>query len=261
MKALLGIMARLRDPEGGCPWDREQDFSSISPHTIEEAYEVDEAIASGDLESLRDELGDLLFQVVFQARIAEELGAFDFEGVTEAISSKLIRRHPHVFADAATPDTLDDQVHHWESIKDEERAAAARASGAAVDPFVGIPRNLPALARSAKLAGRMARIAAGSDGGRDGDEDEPSGSAEILSRLGAALEPAEKALNRGATGGVDREAALRLVGDGLRAWVLLARELGVDPEQALRQVDDEAIASVRSGIRTNGHQPGRSSDR
>jgi ATP diphosphatase len=262
MKALLGIMARLRDPDGGCPWDREQDFSSISPHTIEEAYEVDEAIASGDLESLRDELGDLLFQVVFQARIAEELGAFDFDGVTEAISSKLIRRHPHVFADAATPDTLDDQVRHWESIKDEERAAAGRASGAAVDPFVGIPRNLPALARSAKLAGRMARIPAGGDGGRDGDEDEPSSSAEILSRLRAALEPAEKALDRGGvTGGVDRKAALRLVGDGLRAWVLLARELGVDPEQALRQVDDEAIASVRSGIHTNGHQAGRSSDR
>ena len=133
MKALLEIMARLRDPDGGCPWDLEQDFSSISPHTIEEAYEVDEAIASGDLESLRDELGDLLFQVVFQSRIAEELGAFDFEGVTEAITSKLVRRHPHIFADAATPATLGDQVSNWESIKAEERAAAGRSRGGVPD--------------------------------------------------------------------------------------------------------------------------------
>jgi MazG family protein len=258
MKALLEIMARLRDPEGGCPWDLEQDFSSISPHTIEEAYEVDEAIASGDLENLRDELGDLLFQVVFQSRIAEELGAFDFEGVIEAISSKLIRRHPHVFADAATPETVGDQVLHWESIKAQERAAAGRASGDGVDPFSGIPRNLPALTRSAKLAGRMARIAAGSE--RTGHGEGPQASAEILSRLAVSLGPAEQALDRGAAA-VDREAALRLVGDGLRAWVLLACELGVDPEQALRQVDDDAIASVHIAIPTKGHQAGRSSVR
>ena len=103
IQRLLEIMAQLRDPAGGCPWDLEQDFETISPFTIEEAYEVDEAIARGDLEALRDELGDLLFQVVFQARIAEERGVFDFEAVTEAISSKLVRRHPHVFADADTP--------------------------------------------------------------------------------------------------------------------------------------------------------------
>ena len=244
MKALLEIMARLRDPDGGCPWDLEQDFSSISPHTIEEAYEVDEAIASGDLESLRDELGDLLFQVVFQSRIAEELGAFDFEGVTEAITSKLVRRHPHIFADAATPATLGDQVSNWESIKAEERAAAGRSRGGVPDPFVGIPRNLPALARSVKLAGRLTRIEA--DAAEPAPAGAPPPSSEVLSHLQTALLPVEGALDRASGGGAgDREAMRRLVGVGLRAWVWLARELGVDPEQALRLVDDQTVDSVR----------------
>jgi ATP diphosphatase len=243
MKALLEIMARLRDPDRGCPWDLEQDFSSISPHTIEEAYEVDEAIASGDLESLRDELGDLLFQVVFQSRIAEELGAFDFEGVTEAITSKLIRRHPHIFADATTPATIKAQVLNWESIKAAERAAADRSRGGVSDPFVGIPRNLPALARSVKLAGRLARIEGEGDG--PAPHGPPSHSAEILSHLTAGLAAVESALSLASGATRDREATLRLVGAGLRAWVWLARELGVDPEQALRFVDDETVASVR----------------
>jgi len=228
---------------GGCPWDLEQDFSSISPHTIEEAYEVDEAIASGDLDSLRDELGDLLFQVVFQSRIAEELGAFDFEGVTEAITSKLIRRHPHVFADAATPATVGDQVLNWESIKAEERAAARPARDGVSDPFVGIPRNLPALARSLKLAGRLARIE--SDEERRAPVGAPPQPAEIAPHLAATLASVEEALQVEAGPVSDREAMLRLVGVGLRGWVWLARELGVDPEQALRLVDDETIASFR----------------
>jgi len=244
MKALLEIMARLRSPDGGCPWDLEQDFSSISPHTIEEAYEVDEAIANGDLESLRDELGDLLFQVVFQSRIAEELGAFDFEAVTEAITSKLIRRHPHIFADAATPATIAAQVANWESIKAEERAAADRSRGGVSDPFVGIPRNLPALARSLKLAGRLARIESTGDGRVP--KGAPPPSAEMLSNLAAGLTAAESALCSEPGVSRDREATLRLVGVGLRAWVWLARELGVDPEQALRLVDDETVASVRA---------------
>ena len=260
MKALLDIMARLRNPDGGCPWDLEQDFSSISPHTIEEAYEVDEAIASGDLESLRDELGDLLFQVVFQSRIAEELGAFDFEGVTEAITSKLIRRHPHVFADAATPATVDDQVLNWESIKAEERAAAGRSQAGQPDPFVGIPRHLPALARSAKLAVRLARINADRIGSASAGSPPPP--AEIASHLSATIARGENALARRENGDLDREAALRLVGDGLRAWVWLARSLDLDPEQALRFVDDETVASVRSDeIPSNRNQAGKSQDR
>ena len=257
LKSLLDIMARLRDPKGGCPWDLEQDFSSISPHTIEEAYEVDEAIAKGDLAGLRDELGDLLFQVVFQARIAEEQGAFDFGGVTEAIVSKLIRRHPHIFADAATPASVRDQAMNWESIKAAERKAEAVSRGGAADPFAGIPRNLPALARSAKIAGRLERIKI------DAADDSASGfcptSSEILAGLGSTYSRAEHALATHGmasepnglevgeqVGGVaNRAARLRLVGDGLRAWVRLAREFGVDPEQALRDVDDETIASVQ----------------
>ena len=246
MKALLEIMSRLRDPEGGCPWDLEQDFSSISPHTIEEAYEVDEAIASGDLESLRDELGDLLFQVVFQARIAEEMGAFDFEGVTEAIVSKLIRRHPHVFADAETPSSVSDQALNWESIKDAERKAAGLSRDGPPDPFAGIPRNLPALARSAKLAGRLARIElekADTSSATPSNHSPPP--SQVLSHLTETLSSVRKALAHETDVCGERPDHLRLVGEGLRAWVQLARELGVDPEQALRGVDDETIASFR----------------
>lgn len=263
MKTLLAIMARLRDPDGGCPWDLDQDFSSISPHTIEEAYEVDEAIASGDLERLRDELGDLLFQVVFQARIAEELGAFDFSRVVQAITSKLVRRHPHIFADAAMPETLGAQSHLWESIKAEERAAAGRSSAGLADPFIGIPRNLPALTRSAKLAGRLAHMASDeTDAARGGA---PPASTELDSHLRAAIENASDALRSDLPAGVEREAALRLVGNGLRAWVWLARELGIDPEQALRQIDDETVASVRTSIDADhpaiGHQASKPQDR
>ena len=159
IQRLLEIMAQLRHPESGCPWDLDQTFESISPYTIEEAYEVDEAIASGDRESLCDELGDLLFQVVFQARIGEELGHFDFGAVVEAISSKLVRRHPHVFADAETPGTVEGHLASWEDIKAAERAAAGQAQDRAVDPFEGIPRHLPALARSLKITRRAERLA------------------------------------------------------------------------------------------------------
>jgi len=247
VKALLDIMARLRDPEGGCPWDLEQDFSSISPHTIEEAYEVDEAIASGDPESLRDELGDLLFQVVFQARIAEERDLFDFAGVVEAISSKLIRRHPHVFGDAASPGSAADQVQNWESIKAEERALAGRESEGTPDPFVGIPRNLPALARSSKLAGRLARLPSQATEAQIKEGvPRPPARAKLVAALGEAVGRIEESgLREVSASGPDRDEALRLVGSGLRVWVWLARELGVDPEQALRAVDDEAIAAVR----------------
>ena len=267
MKALLEIMARLRHPDGGCPWDLEQDFSSISPHTIEEAYEVDEAIASGDLESLRDELGDLLFQVVFQSRIAEELGAFDFEDVTEGITAKLIRRHPHVFADAATPETVGDQVNSWESIKAEERAAANRSREGDSDAFSDIPRNLPALARSTKLAGRLARIEV--DPARSTTDGAPRSAPELALVLKDASQSAEDLLEREGGSPADRETKLRVLGEGLRAWVWLAREIGVDPEQALRLVDDETIAEVREGqsreipesAPEKAHQGGKSTNR
>jgi nucleoside triphosphate diphosphatase len=252
IQRLLDIMARLRDPVDGCPWDLDQDFASISPFTIEEAYEVDEAILSGDLDALRDELGDLLFQVVFQARIAEELGAFDFEGITEAIASKLVRRHPHIFADASTPKTLQDQTATWESIKARERSDAAAARNvdgdrtSTPDPFAGIPRNLPALARSAKLAGRIEqmRIEGAEPGITESEERSASPWAAAFGEVQRASNETEAALLDSQTR-LDRESSLAAVGQGLRSWVLLARSLGVDPEQALRQADELEIAAVR----------------
>jgi ATP diphosphatase len=238
--ALLRIMARLRDPERGCPWDLEQDFASISPHTIEEAYEVDEAIARGDLPALRDELGDLLFQVVFQARLAEEQGAFDFAGVVDAVCEKLVRRHPHIFADAPSPGTAASQVASWEAIKAAERAAARRPETGPPDPFEGIPRALPALTRSAKLAGRMAGLASG------GDRPAVRSPAAVASARDAVARSTARAGT--ATPELDRDERLALVGEGIRAWVELARQLGVDPEQALRRKDDEAIAAVRGDV-------------
>ena len=225
IQRLLRIMARLRDPEGGCPWDLEQDFASISPYTIEEAYEVDEAIASGDPEALRDELGDLLFQVVFQARIADEKGLFAFDGVVEAIAEKLVRRHPHVFASGDTPESTRAQLANWEDIKAAERAAAGKGEGPP-DPFEGIPRHLPALARSDKIEGRAAQSGASS-----------------------AIEPAaERAvIDRGVTAlkrGGDQ--AAHAAGEALRAMVRLARDAGVDLEQALREADDREVARVRA---------------
>ncbi len=246
---LLRIMARLRDPERGCPWDLDQDFASISPHTIEEAYEVDEAIAHGDLAALRDELGDLLFQVVFQARLGEEKGAFDFEAVVAAVCEKLIRRHPHIFADAPSPGSAAAQVANWEAIKAAERAAVRGSDSRAPDPFEGIPRALPALTRSAKLAGRMARVAPGEDRSPTAVSMALGEVARVAARAGAALSPAAGAID---APGLSRSARLDLVGEGIRAWVELARQLGVDPEQALRMKDDEAIAAVRGDVRQGG---------
>ncbi len=150
---LLRIMARLRDREHGCPWDLEQDFTSIAPYTIEEAYEVADAIDRGDLPALKDELGDLLLQVVFHARMAEEQGAFTFHDVVEAISDKLVRRHPHVFGDTAV-DGAGEVTANWEAIKRAERQAAGEQDDSAL---AGIARGLPEWQRAVKLQSRAAR--------------------------------------------------------------------------------------------------------
>ncbi len=237
---LLDIMARLRDPETGCPWDLEQDFASISPFTIEEAYEVDEAIAGGDPEAIRDELGDLLFQVVFQSRIAQEKGLFDWSGVVDAISEKLVRRHPHVFAEADAPGTSAAQLESWEAIKAAERAVAA-PEGSEPDPFEGIPRHLPALARSVKIAGRLSRLELAS---REAlaETDRDAGSEAQRAGIDRAL----AALDRASDASAPDDAVAEAIGDGLQAWARLARALGVDPEQALRAADDRRMRRIRA---------------
>ena len=154
---LLAIMARLRDPERGCPWDRVQDFSTIAPYTIEEAYEVADAIARGDEAALKDELGDLLFQVVFHARIAEEAGLFAFEDVAAAIADKMLRRHPHVFGNAEIASAAA-QNEAWEEHKAAERQARARQAGVPESVLDGVALALPALLRAAKIQRRAARI-------------------------------------------------------------------------------------------------------
>src|ERR1700738_869270 len=154
---LLSIMARLRDPERGCPWDRVQDFSTIAPYTIEEAYEVADAIARGDEAALKDELGDLLFQVVFHARMAEEARLFAFEDVAGAIADKMLRRHPHVFGNAEIASAAA-QSEAWEEHKAGERLARARQAGTPESVLDGVALALPALLRAAKIQRRAARI-------------------------------------------------------------------------------------------------------
>jgi nucleoside triphosphate diphosphatase len=222
LAALLGLMARLRDPKDGCPWDREQTFASIAPYTIEEAYEVADAIERGDREHLRDELGDLLFQVVFHARMAEERGWFEFAAVTRAIHDKLVRRHPHIFAGAVlAPHEL---VRVWEQQKAEERAAASPATGGEA-VLAGIPRSLPALTRAAKLGRRAARV------GFDWP-DAQQVRVKVIEEL-AEVDAANGA--GGAAEGADRSAALtEELGDLLFTIVNWSRHLHVDAEQALR---------------------------
>src|SRR5579883_849772 len=154
---LLAIMARLRDKERGCPWDREQDFATIAPYTIEEAYEVADAIAREDMPALKDELGDLLFQVVFHARMAEEIGEFDFDDVAAAIADKMVRRHPHVFGTARIGSAAAQTV-AWEDQKAHERRAKSGGQGRRVSALDGVGTALPALTRAAKLQRRAARI-------------------------------------------------------------------------------------------------------
>ncbi|TVO62301.1 nucleoside triphosphate pyrophosphohydrolase [Spiribacter vilamensis] len=218
MEELLAVMARLRDPERGCPWDRAQDFRSIVPHTLEEAYEVADAIERDDHPAMRDELGDLLFQVVFYAQIGREAGSFDFEAIARAVTDKLIRRHPHVFGDREET-TAGSQRATWEAIKAEERAE--RASGdAAPSALDDVPLALPALTRSRKLQSRAARVGF--------DWPEPG---QVIDKLREELGELEEAL-----GDSPRDPAHvhEEMGDLLLACVNLSRQIGVDPEQALR---------------------------
>ncbi len=218
---LLDIMARLRDPEGGCPWDVEQTFQTIAPYTIEEAYEVADAIEQGDMAALQEELGDLLLQVVYHARMAEEIGAFDFEAVARAISDKMVRRHPHVFG----PDEVagaEAQTRAWEEHKAAERAAKAAEAGRRASVLDGVATGLPGLTRAAKIQRRAARVGF----------DWPA-VLQVLDKIDEeVVELRTEIANEAASERVADE-----LGDLLFARVNLARHLEVDPESALRHAN------------------------
>jgi ATP diphosphatase len=215
LRRLLDIMAALRDPDHGCPWDRQQSFATIAPYTIEEAYEVADAIARGDKAALPDELGDLLFQVVYHARMAEEAGRFDFAAVARIISDKMIRRHPHVFSDEAAREA-EEQTVAWEAHKSAERAARAETGALA-----GVPAGLPALVRAAKLTARAARVGF----------DWPDVTA-VLAKLDE-----EVAELRAELPAAQKERLTDEAGDLLFVLANLARRLDLDPEACLRQAN------------------------
>jgi MazG family protein len=216
--ALIAIMQRLRDPKTGCPWDLEQSFATIAPYTIEEAYEVADAVARGDMGDLKDELGDLLLQVAFHAQIAAEAGAFTFADVVEAICAKMLRRHPHVFADAVVNSAAEQNV-AWEAHKARERAARGDSGGRALD---GVPLASPALTRALKLQQRAA--AAGFDWReREG----------IFDKLQEEIVELKQELDKGAP----KARLTDELGDILFVCANLARRLGVDPEEALRSTN------------------------
>ncbi|MDX1500031.1 MAG: nucleoside triphosphate pyrophosphohydrolase [Woeseiaceae bacterium] len=223
LEKLLEIMARLRDPQQGCPWDVDQDFASIAPYTIEEAYEVADAIARDDMPGLRDELGDLLLQVVFHARMAEEAGHFDFEAVAGSIAAKLLRRHPHVFGDSEER-AAGQAKGDWERIK-----AAERQDGDDASALAGVARALPALKRAEKLGKRAAGVGFDWDS-RQGVRDKIR---EELDELGVAAGERDPAR-------IEEE-----LGDLLFAVVNLARHLDVDPERALDTANRKFEARFR----------------
>ncbi|MEC8061575.1 MAG: nucleoside triphosphate pyrophosphohydrolase [Pseudomonadota bacterium] len=238
---LLTLMAQLRDPDTGCPWDVQQDFASIAPYTIEEAYEVADAIARGDIADLRDELGDLLLQVVFHARIAEEAGHFDFTAVAAAISDKLVRRHPHVFGNQGKISAAA-QTANWETLKAAERAANAAAKGHPESVLDGVPLPFPALLRAYKLQRRAARV------GFDWPE---------LAPVAAKVEEEWAELTAEIDNAGDQARLTEEVGDLLFAVVNLARHLDIDPEAALRAGNakfERRFRAVEDGFREKGRQ-------
>ncbi len=216
---LLRIMAKLRDPDGGCPWDVEQDFSSIAPYTIEEAYEVADAIEQNDMNALKGELGDLLLQVVFHAQMASEAGHFDYADVVRGISEKMVVRHPHVFGGASVEDA-DAQTRAWEDQKAAERVRKAEAEGRVPSVLDDVARGLPALMRAEKLQKRAARV------GFDWPTPAP-----VFDKICEELDEIADVIDSGS----DPDRLEDELGDLLFTCVNLARKLGTDPETALRR--------------------------
>ncbi len=238
---LVDVMRRLRDPLRGCPWDREQTFASIAPYTIEEAYEVADAIARGDMGDLREELGDLLLQVVYHAQMAREAGSFDFADVAGAVADKMIRRHPHVFGEAQVR-TADEQTLAWETLKARERAAKASGPASVLD---GVAVSLPALTRAVKLSRRAARVGfvwPSIEGVLDKLQEEIG---ELRAELAAG----------------DKDKAREELGDILFVCANIARDLDVDPEEALRGANAKFVRRfefIEAALRADGRAPSES---
>jgi ATP diphosphatase len=243
---LLEIMAALRTPGTGCPWDLEQNFATIAPYTLEEAYEVADAIARGDLDDLREELGDLLLQVVFHARMAQEQGAFDFGDVVQAVTEKLVRRHPHVFGEARglSSEAVRDL---WDQIKAEEKAAKRAGIGteARFGALAGVPTTLPALTRALKLQEKASKVGF--------DWNDPMA---VLAKIREEADEIEADIRAGRR----REAAAE-VGDLLFAVVNLARHLDTDPEATVRATNqkfERRFASIERALAARGKTPAQS---
>ena len=236
LRRLLDIMAALRDPVSGCPWDKQQSFDTIAPYTIEEAYEVADAIARQDLNALPDELGDLLFQVVYHARMAEEAGQFAFADVARGIGDKMVRRHPHVFGDAAARDAAE-QTAAWEAQKHAERAARAETG-----TLAGVPIALPALTRAAKLTARAARV------GFDWPDAEA-----VLEKLDEEVGELRAELPQ-----ADPARLADEVGDLLFVLANLARKLRLDPEACLRHANQKFARRFAASGTADRNGQGRS---
>ena len=238
---LIEIMAALRTQGTGCPWDLQQSFETIAPYTIEEAYEVADAIARGHLDDLRDELGDLLLQVVFHSRMAQEQGAFDFADVVESLTAKLVRRHPHVFGEARglTPKGVEGL---WERIKAAERAEKAGSASGRETALAGVPVALPALTRALKLQAKAGKVGF--------DWNDPLA---VLAKIREEADEIEHELAAG-----DRAAAAAEIGDLLFAGVNLARHLDVDPEAVLRATNgkfERRFAAIERALADRGKTP------
>ena len=241
VRRLLAIMAALRNPDGGCPWDLEQDFASIAPYTIEEAYEVADAIGRNDMADLQDELGDLLFQAVFHARMAEEAGAFDFADVARSIADKMERRHPHVFG-AERVASVEAQSAAWEEHKAQERNRKSGQSLENTSVLDDVPAALPALLRAHKLGRRMARA------GFDWPD-----ALSILGKVEEELDELRAEIRPEVHGDAGRMAGE--LGDLLFTVAQIGRRLGIDPEEALRRANrkvERRFRSVEDRIRQDG---------
>lgn len=245
---LIEIMEKLRDPETGCPWDIEQNFASIAPYTIEEAYEVAEAIENDDMVELKDELGDLLLQVVFHARMAEEQNSFDFADVVGAVSDKMIRRHPHVFADTVI-ESAEAQTAHWEELKSAERdrKSLRQDTGQDNSAMADVIAALPALMRAQKLQKRAARV------GFDWPNLAP-----VFGKIHEEMDEIREVIDQGS----DQDRLEDEIGDLLFACVNLARKLDIDAETALRRGNakfERRFRRVESLLLAEGKSPATSS--